>query len=152
MGRGRGRGRRSQRRHSHNACAECPPFPGCARRDTSRPREGNRDPCCRPPSPDNVPLPDKLEEDPRDGAEPTAEPTIGLKELTDQIHGEMQRLDERGQAAAKLLLEKAQELSTINANNQEEPTSFSSQLTPMQQLLEQTAESSSQATPLPGPP
>ncbi|RMB92983.1 hypothetical protein DUI87_30631 [Hirundo rustica rustica] len=113
---------------------------------------GTRDPCCRPPSPDNVPLLDELEEDPSDGAEPLAEPTIGLKELTDQIQAMMQRLDKRAQAATKLLLEKAQELSIINAKNQEEPTSFSSQLTPMQQLLEQTAESNSQATPLPAPP
>ncbi|RMC04302.1 hypothetical protein DUI87_19121 [Hirundo rustica rustica] len=117
---------------------------------------GTGDPCCRPPSPDNVPLVDKLEEDPNDGTEPPAEPptepTIGLKELTDQIQAVMQRLDERGQAATKLLLEKAQELSTINAKSQKEPTSFSSQLTPMQRLLERTAESSSQATPLPAPP
>ncbi|RMB97362.1 hypothetical protein DUI87_26177 [Hirundo rustica rustica] len=91
----------------------------------------------------DVLLLDELEEDLNDGAEPPAEPTIGLKELTDQIQAVMQHLDERGQAATKLLLEKAQELSTINAKNQEEPTSFSSQLTPMQQLLEQTAESSS---------
>ncbi|RMB95969.1 hypothetical protein DUI87_27554 [Hirundo rustica rustica] len=94
----------------------------------------------------------KLEEDPDDGAEPPAEPMIGLKELTDQIQAVMQRVDEQGQEATKLLLEKAQELSTINAKNQEESTSFSSQLTPMQQLLEQTAESSTQATPLPDAP
>ncbi|RMB89481.1 hypothetical protein DUI87_34142 [Hirundo rustica rustica] len=112
---------------------------------------GTRDPCCRPPSPDADPLPDKLEEDLDDGAEPLAEPMIGLKELTDQIQAVMQRLKERGQAATKLLLEKAQELPTINAKNQEEPTSFSSQLTPMQQLLEQTAQSSPQATPSPAP-
>ncbi|RMB96155.1 hypothetical protein DUI87_27216 [Hirundo rustica rustica] len=74
------------------------------RRDQER---GTRDPCCRPPSPDNVLLPDKLEEGPDDGAEPLAEPTIGLKELTDQIQAVMQRLDERGQAATKMLLEKA---------------------------------------------
>ncbi|RMC02439.1 hypothetical protein DUI87_20831 [Hirundo rustica rustica] len=111
---------------------------------------GNSSP--EPEEPDDVLLPDKLEEDLDDGAEPLAEPTTDLKELTDQIQAVLQRLDERGQAATKLLLEKAQELSTINAKNQEEPTSFSSQLTPMQQLLEQTAESSSQATPLPDPP
>ncbi|RMB97355.1 hypothetical protein DUI87_26170 [Hirundo rustica rustica] len=67
---------------------------------------GTRDPCCRPPSPDNVPLPDELEEDPDDGAEPLAEPMIGLKELTDQIQAVMQRVDEQGQEATKLLLEK----------------------------------------------
>ncbi|RMC19755.1 hypothetical protein DUI87_03319 [Hirundo rustica rustica] len=72
---------------------------------------GIGDPCCRPPFPDNVPLWDKLEEDPDNGvvlppAEPPAEPTIGLKELTDQIQAVMQRLNERAQATAKLLLEK----------------------------------------------
>ncbi|RMC16779.1 hypothetical protein DUI87_06373 [Hirundo rustica rustica] len=148
MGRGR-----SQRRRSHDACAECPPPFSAVPEETPVDRErGTPDPCCRPPSPDNVPLPDELEEDPDDGAEPLAEPMIGLKELTDQIQAVMQRLDEQGQEATKLLLEKAQELSTINAKNQEESTSFSSQLTPMQQFLEQTAESSTQATPLPDPP
>ncbi|RMC03813.1 hypothetical protein DUI87_19566 [Hirundo rustica rustica] len=129
-----------------------PPFSAVPKETPVDQEMGTRDPCCRPPSPDNVPLLDELEEDPSDGAEPLAEPTIGLKELTDQIQAMMQRLDKRAQAATKLLLEKAQELSTINAKNQEEPTSFSSQLTPMQQLLEQTAESNSQATPLPAPP
>ncbi|RMC20450.1 hypothetical protein DUI87_01300 [Hirundo rustica rustica] len=113
--------------------------------------------CCRPPSPDSVPLPDELEESPNEGAvlppaKPPAEPTIGLKELTEQIQTVMQRPDERAHAATELLLNKAEELFTINAKNQEEPTSFSSQLTPMQQLLEQTAESSPLATPLPAPP
>ncbi|RMC20250.1 hypothetical protein DUI87_01096 [Hirundo rustica rustica] len=130
-----------------------PPFSAVPEETPVDQERGTRDPCCQPPSPNNVPLLDELEEDPNDGGEPTAEPTIGLKELTDQIQAVMQRLDEQGQAATKLLLEKAQELPTINAKNQEEPTSFSSQLTPMQQLLEQTAESSSsQATPLPAPP
>ncbi|RMB97621.1 hypothetical protein DUI87_25883 [Hirundo rustica rustica] len=108
MGRGR-----SQLRRSHSACAECPPLFPAVPRETPVDRErGTRDPCCRPPSPDNVLLPDELEEGPDDGAEPTAEPpaepTISLKELTDQIQAVMQRLDERGQAATKLLLEKAQ--------------------------------------------
>ncbi|RMB96258.1 hypothetical protein DUI87_27321 [Hirundo rustica rustica] len=111
---------------------------------------GTGDSCCRPPSPDAVPLPDELEEGLEDGpvpppAEPLAEPTIGLKELTEQIQVVMQRLDERAHAAAELL-------STATVTGQDEPTSFSSQLTPMQRLLEQTAESSSQATPLPAPP
>ncbi|RMB89208.1 hypothetical protein DUI87_34398 [Hirundo rustica rustica] len=129
-----------------------PPFSAVPEETPVDQERGTRDPCCRPPSPDNVPLPDELEEDPDDGAEPLAEPMIGLKELTDQIQAVMQRVDEQGQEATKLLLEKAQELSTINAKNQEESTSFSSQLTPMQQLLEQTAESSTQATPLPDAP
>ncbi|RMB96472.1 hypothetical protein DUI87_27147 [Hirundo rustica rustica] len=154
MGRGQGRGW-SQHHRSQNACAECPPFLAVPKETPVDQERGTPDPCCRPPSHDNVPLLDELEEDPSDGAEPPAEPpaghTIGLKELTDQIQAVMQRLDEQGQAATKLLLGKAQELSTINAKNQEEPTSFSSQLTPMQQLLEQTAESNSQATPLPAP-
>ncbi|RMB88999.1 hypothetical protein DUI87_34648 [Hirundo rustica rustica] len=128
-----------------------PPFSAVPEEIPVNRERGTRDPCCRPPFPDAAPLPDKLEEDLDDGAEPPAEPTIGLKELTDQIQAVMQRLDERGQAATKLLLERAQEQSTINAKNQEEPTSFSPQLTHMQQLLEQTAESSSQATPLPAP-
>ncbi|RMB88740.1 hypothetical protein DUI87_34830 [Hirundo rustica rustica] len=128
-------------------CHVPPPFSAVPEEIPVNQERGTRDPCCQPPSPDDVLLPDKLEEDLDDGAEPLAEPTTGLKELTDQIQAVLQRLDERGQAATKLLLEKAQELSTINAKNQEEPTSFSSQLTPMQQLLEQTAESSSQATP-----
>ncbi|RMC04548.1 hypothetical protein DUI87_18793 [Hirundo rustica rustica] len=111
---------------------------------------GTTDPCCRPPSPDNVLLLDKLEEDPDDRAllppaEPPAEPTIGLKELTEQIQAVMQRLDERAHAAAE-------PLSMPMVNGRDEPTSFSSQLTPMQQLLEQTAESTSQATPSPAPP
>ncbi|RMB96160.1 hypothetical protein DUI87_27221 [Hirundo rustica rustica] len=111
---------------------------------------GTGDSCCRPPSPDAVPLPDELEEGLEDGpvpppAEPLAEPTIGLKELTEQIQVVMQRLDERAHAAAELL-------STTTVTGQDEPTSFSSQLTPMQRLLEQTAESSSQATPAPAPP
>ncbi|RMC19753.1 hypothetical protein DUI87_03317 [Hirundo rustica rustica] len=113
-----------------------PPFPAVPEETQVNQERGTRDPCCRPPSPDNVPLPDELEEDPSDEAEPTAEPTTGLKELTDQIQAVMQRLDERAHAATKLLLGKAQELSTINAKNQEEPISFSSQLTPLQQLLE----------------
>ncbi|RMC20429.1 hypothetical protein DUI87_01279 [Hirundo rustica rustica] len=129
-----------------------PPFSAVPEETPVDQERGIGDPCCRPPSPDNVLLPDELEEDPDDGAEPPAEPTIGLKELTDQIQAVMQRLNERAHAAIKLLLEKAQELSTINAKNQEEPTSFSSQLTPVQQLLEQTAKSSSQATALPAPP
>ncbi|RMB88015.1 hypothetical protein DUI87_33962 [Hirundo rustica rustica] len=111
---------------------------------------GTGDSCCRPPSPDAVPLLDELEEGLEDGpvpppAEPLAEPTTGLKELTEQIQVVMQRLDERAHAAAELL-------STTTVTGQDEPTSFSSQLTPMQRLLEQTAESSSQATPLPAPP
>ncbi|RMC02634.1 hypothetical protein DUI87_20789 [Hirundo rustica rustica] len=111
---------------------------------------GTCDPCCRPLSPDNVPLLDELEEDPNDRAllppaEPPAEPTIGLKELTEQIQAVMQRLDERAHAAVELL-------SMATVNGRDEPTSFSSQLTPMQQLLEQTAESSSQAMPSPAPP
>ncbi|RMC04321.1 hypothetical protein DUI87_19140 [Hirundo rustica rustica] len=140
MGGGRGRHhhchRRSQRRRcSHNAYAKCPLFFSAVPEETPVDQErGTCDSCCQPPSPDNVPLPDELEEDPNDGTEPPAEPptepTIGLKELTDQIQAVMQRLDERAQAAAKPLLEKAQELSKINAKNQEEPTSFSSQLTP----------------------
>ncbi|RMC02514.1 hypothetical protein DUI87_20908 [Hirundo rustica rustica] len=127
------------------------PFPAVPEETPVDQERGTRDPCCRPLSPDAVPLPDELEEDLDDGAEAPAEPTIGLKELTDQIQAVMQHLKERGEAATKLLLEKAQELSTINAKNQE-PTSFSSQLTPMQKLLEQTAQSSPQATPLPAPP
>ncbi|RMC03674.1 hypothetical protein DUI87_19666 [Hirundo rustica rustica] len=111
---------------------------------------GTGDPCCRPPSPDNVLLLDKLEEDPDDRAllppaEPPAEPTTGLKELTEQIQAVMQRLDERAHAAAE-------PLSMPMVNGRDEPTSFSSQLTPMQQLLEQTAESTSQAMPSPAPP
>ncbi|RMB95988.1 hypothetical protein DUI87_27574 [Hirundo rustica rustica] len=99
MGRGR-----SQRRRSHSACAECPPppFPAVPEETPVDRERGTCDPCCQPPSPDTVPLPDELEEDPDDGAEPT----IGLKELTDQIQAVMQRLDEQGQAATKLLLEK----------------------------------------------
>ncbi|RMC21350.1 hypothetical protein DUI87_02212 [Hirundo rustica rustica] len=113
--------------------------------------------CCRPPSPDSVPLPDELEESPNEGAvlppaKPPAEPTIGLKELTEQIQMVTQCLDERAHATTELLLNRAQELSTINAKNQEEPTSFSSQLTPMQRLLQQTAESSPLAMPSPAPP
>ncbi|RMB97220.1 hypothetical protein DUI87_26322 [Hirundo rustica rustica] len=99
--------------------------------------------CCRSPFPDNVLLPDELEEDPDNGAVlPLVEPTIGLKELTKRIQTVMQHLDERAHAATELLLNKAQELSTINAKNQEEPTSSSSQLTPMQRLPQQTAEGS----------
>ncbi|RMB88296.1 hypothetical protein DUI87_35335 [Hirundo rustica rustica] len=69
---------------------------------------GTSDPCCRPPSPDNVPLPDELEDDPDDRAllppaELPAEPTIGLKELTEQTQAVMKRLDERAHAAAELL-------------------------------------------------
>ncbi|RMC19625.1 hypothetical protein DUI87_03186 [Hirundo rustica rustica] len=89
------------------------PFPAVPEETPVDQERGTRDPCCRPPSPNNVPLSVKLEEDPNDGAEPPAEPTIGLKELTDQIQAVMQRLDERGQAATKLLVEKAQELSTM---------------------------------------
>ncbi|RMB88608.1 hypothetical protein DUI87_35023 [Hirundo rustica rustica] len=85
-----------------------PPFLAVPEETPVDRERGTRDPCCQPPSPDNVPLPDELEEDPDDGAEPLAEPMIGLKELTDQIQAVMQRLDERGQAATKLLLEKAQ--------------------------------------------
>ncbi|RMC19620.1 hypothetical protein DUI87_03180 [Hirundo rustica rustica] len=111
---------------------------------------------CRATS-DAVLLPEELEEGFEDGqvlppAEPPAEPTIGLKELTEQIQVVMQCLDETAQAAAELLLERTQELSTATVNFQDEPTSFNSQLTPMQQLLEQTAESSPQATPSPAPP
>ncbi|RMB92943.1 hypothetical protein DUI87_30682 [Hirundo rustica rustica] len=132
-------------------CHVPPPFSAVPEEIPVDRERGTCDPCCLTPSPDAVLLPDKLEEDLDDGAEPPAEPTIGLKELTDQIQAVMQRLDERAQAATKLLLEKAQELSTINAKNQEETTSFSSQLTPMQQLLEQTAQRSPQTTPSPAP-
>ncbi|RMC21899.1 hypothetical protein DUI87_02770 [Hirundo rustica rustica] len=128
------------------------PFLGVPEETPVDQERGTGDPCCRPPSPDAVLLPDELEENPVDAAEPPAEPTIGLKELTEQIQAVMQRLNEQAHAATELLLEKAQELSTINAKNQEEPKLFSSQLTPMQQLLEQTAESSPQAMLLPALP
>ncbi|RMC11195.1 hypothetical protein DUI87_12110 [Hirundo rustica rustica] len=86
MGWGQGR---SQHHRSHNACAECPPFLAVPKETPVDQERGTPDPCCRPPSHDNVPLPEELEEDPSDGAEPPAEPpaepTIGFKELTDQI-------------------------------------------------------------------
>ncbi|RMC21766.1 hypothetical protein DUI87_02635 [Hirundo rustica rustica] len=69
---------------------------------------GTRDPCCRPPSPDNVPLPDKLEDDGAvlSPAETPAEPTIGLKELTDQIQAVMQCLDDSMIALAAMIYKK----------------------------------------------
>ncbi|RMC22179.1 hypothetical protein DUI87_03052 [Hirundo rustica rustica] len=71
-------------------------------------------------SSDAVPLPDELEKGLEDGpVPPPAEPTIGLKELTEQIQAVMQCLDERAYAAAELLLERAQELSTTTVNNRD---------------------------------
>ncbi|RMC21661.1 hypothetical protein DUI87_02529 [Hirundo rustica rustica] len=73
MGRGRGR------RRSHNACAKFPPFSAVPEETPVDQERETNDPCCQPPSPDNVPLSDELEEDPSDGAEPPTEPTIGFK-------------------------------------------------------------------------
>ncbi|XP_039923511.1 uncharacterized protein LOC120754224 [Hirundo rustica] len=41
-----------------------PPFSAVPEETPVDQERGTRDPCCRPPSPDNVPLPDELEEDP----------------------------------------------------------------------------------------